>query len=227
MGVYSMRLFADIIATAALHKGGMPSVEAALPRCLSAEQLQQLDDARLLSILCLRVFQAGLKHDLVAAKWPHFEQRFHQFAPSACAMLSDEDIEQAASDRQLIRHLGKLKAIRHNAQMVLEIARQQGSFAEFISAWPTSDIVGLWRYLKKHGAHLGGMSAARFLRLIGKDTFLLTDDVVAVLRAEKIVDKAPTSVAELHAVQQAFNTWQGECGRPLSHISRILSMTAA
>jgi 3-methyladenine DNA glycosylase Tag len=79
--------------------------------------------------------------------------------------------------------------------------------------------------LKKQGAQLGGNSGPSFLRMVGKDTFLLTDDVVAALVAQGVVDKRPTAQRDLRAVQQAFNQWQQESGRPLCQISRLLSMT--
>lgn len=219
-----MRTFSELYATAVLHKGSESAVAELLPSCLSAPQISALGDAKLLSIMCLRIFQAGLKHDLVAAKWPAFEQHFKQFDPFFCAMLSDEDIERALTNKQLIRHPGKLKSIRHNAMMVRSVAADHGSFAQFIAEWPTQDIVGLWRFLKKHGSQMGGASAPRFLRMAGKDTFVLTDDVVAVLKAEGVVDRAPSTIKELQAAQEVFNLWQEECGRPLCEISRVVSM---
>ncbi|WP_315980150.1 hypothetical protein [Aliamphritea spongicola] len=40
-----------------------------------------------------------------------------------------------------------------------------------------------------------------------------------------MIDKAPTAKRDLALVQNAFNTWQQESGRPLAHISRLLSYT--
>ena len=100
-----------------------------------------------------------------------------------------------------------------------------GSFGALIADWPVSDIVGLWKYLAKHGCQLGGLSAPRFLRMVGKDTFIPTDDMVAALKAQKIIDKAPTSLKELAAVQAAFNQWQAQSGRPLCQLSVMLAHT--
>ncbi|MEE4463793.1 DNA-3-methyladenine glycosylase I, partial [Azotobacter chroococcum] len=49
--------------------------------------------------------------------------------------------------------------------------------------------------------------------------------VVAALKAQGIVDKAPTSQKELAAVQTAFNRWQAESGRPLCQLSVMLAHT--
>ena len=81
------------------------------------------------------------------------------------------------------------------------------------------------RYLSKQGYQLGGLSAPRFLRMAGKDTFVLSTDVVAALVAQDIVTKNPTSQRDLSAVQEAFNIWQTQSGRPLCQISMLLALT--
>ncbi|UTW13783.1 DNA-3-methyladenine glycosylase I [Marinobacterium rhizophilum] len=200
-------------------------VEALLPAPLTADQLAAVADDRLLSDLCRRVFRAGLKHSLVDARWPAFEVAFWGFDPHKVALMSDEQLERLMQNDKLIRHFGKLKSVRANALMVTELAARHGSFARFLAHWPVDDITGLWLLLKKQGAQLGGNSGPYFLRMVGKDTFLLTDDVVAALVAQGIVDKRPTAQRDLRLVQQAFNQWQQESGRPLCQISRLLSMT--
>ncbi|MNN94368.1 hypothetical protein D3C81_2129780 [compost metagenome] len=61
--------------------------------------------------------------------------------------------------------------------------------------------------------------------MAGKDTFIPTDDVVAALKAQGIVDKAPTSQRDLATVQAAFNQWQEQSGRPLCQLSMMLAWT--
>ena len=118
-----------------------------------------------------------------------------------------------------------MNAVRANAIWMLDVIREFGSFGAMIADWPGDNIVGLWQLLKKQGTQLGGQSGARFLRMVGKDTFVLTDDVVSVLKAEGVVEKLPTSQKDLARVQQVFNQWAEESGRPLAEISRIVSFT--
>ena len=205
--------------------GGPAELEARLPQPRSAEALRALGDDRYLSLIALRVFRAGLKHSLVDAKWPAFEEAFFAFDPHKVVLMGAEHLERLMQDSRLIRHLGKLKSVPRNAQFVLDVARERGSFGQLIADWPSSDIVGLWKYLAKHGSQLGGLSAPRLLRMIGKDTFIPTDDLVAALKAQGIVDKVPTSQKELAAVQAAFNQWQAESGRPLCQLSVMLAHT--
>lgn len=221
-----MRTFADIYATALMHKGSVAAVEALLPHCVSAAELAAQPDAFYLSEMSRRVFRAGLKHSMVDAKWPDFERAFYGFDPLQVAMMSDEAIDLLMADSRLIRHLGKLKSVRDNAAWVLDIGRQHGSFGHWLGAWPVEDTVGLWLAIKAGGRQLGGQSAARFLRMVGRDTFLLTDDVVAVLQAERVVTGMPAAKRDLRRVQEVFNQWRQESGRCFCEISRIVSLTA-
>jgi 3-methyladenine DNA glycosylase Tag len=205
--------------------GSAKALEAMLPQPRSDTELRALSDDRYLSLISLRIFRAGLKHSLVDAKWPAFEEVFFGFDPEKVVLMGAERLENLMQDARLIRHLGKLKSVPRNAQFILDVRREKGSFGALIADWPVSDIVGLWKYLAKHGSQLGGLSAPRFLRMVGKDTFIPTDDMVAALKAQDIIDKAPTSLKDLAAVQAALNQWQAESGRPLCQLSVMLAHT--
>ncbi|UFQ99063.1 DNA-3-methyladenine glycosylase I [Pseudomonas wenzhouensis] len=205
--------------------GSARALEARLPQPRSDAELRALSDDRYLSLISLRIFRAGLKHSLVDAKWPAFEQAFFGFDPEKVVLMGAERLENLMQDTRLIRHLGKLKSVPRNAQFILDVRHEKGSFGTLIADWPVTDIVGLWKYLAKHGNQLGGLSAPRFLRMVGKDTFVPTDDVVAALKAQGVIDKAPTSLKDLAAVQAVFNQWQAESGRPLCQLSVMLAHT--
>ncbi|MBB2495135.1 DNA-3-methyladenine glycosylase I [Aquipseudomonas ullengensis] len=205
--------------------GSAAALEARLPQVKSDAALRSLSDDRYLSLIALRVFRAGLKHSLVDAKWLAFEEVFFGFVPEKVALMSAEHLERLMQDARIIRHLGKLKSVPRNAQFVLDVQKDKGSFGALIADWPVTDIVGLWKYLAKHGSQLGGLSAPRLLRMIGKDTFIPTDDMVAALKAQEIIDKAPTSLKDLAAVQVAFNHWHQQSGRPLCQLSVMLAHT--
>lgn len=205
--------------------GSLSALEARLPEPATAAELAAVSDDRYLSLMALRVFRAGLRHSVVDAKWPNFETVFWGFDPDKVVLMSAEHIERMMQDTRIIRHLGKLKSVPRNAQMLLDIRQEHGSFGAFLAQWPEQDIVGLWRYLAKKGYQLGGLSAPRFLRMAGKDTFVLGGDVVAALIAQNIVSKNPSSQRDLAAVQEAFNTWQAQSGRPLCQISMLLALT--
>lgn len=205
--------------------GSAKALESHLPTPKTSKQLQAISDDRYLSTMALRVFRAGLKHSLVDAKWPTFEEVFYRFDPEKVVLMGADHLERLMQDARIIRHLGKLKSVPRNAQLVLDIEKEHGSFGKFIAQWPVDNITGLWQYLAKHGNQMGGLSAPRFLRMVGKDTFIPTWDVVAALNAQKIVDKVPTSKRDQAIVQQVFNQWQSESGRPLCQLSAMLAFT--
>jgi len=109
-----------------------------------------------------------------------------------------------------------------NARFIEQVAIEHGSFAGFIADWPENNLVGLFQLLKQRGNRLGGMSGQRFLRYIGKDTFILTGDVVRALQENNVeISSNPTSKRDLNAVQAVFNHWHAETGLPYTHLSRI------
>ena len=205
--------------------GSAQALEARLPVPKTPDQLRAISADRYLSTMALRVFRAGLKHSLVDAKWPAFEEVFFRFDPEKVVLMGADHLERLMQDTRIIRHLGKLKSVPRNAQLILDIEQEHGSFGNFIADWPAQDITGLWQYIARHGNQMGGLSAPRFLRMIGKDTFIPTWDVVAALNAQDIVDRVPSSKRDQAIVQEAFNQWQAESGRPLCQISAMLAFT--
>lgn len=217
--------FAPILARAVERCGGAEALAARLPACKPPAELAALPDDRYLSLMSLRIFRAGLKHSLVDAKWPAFEEAFFGFDPRRVAAIPDEALERMLADRRLIRHWGKMKAVRDNAAALLALSREVGGFGAWLAAWPVGDIVGLWHALARRFAQLGGNSAPVFLRMAGKDTFILTPSVVAALNRWGVVEGVPTSKRARAAVQAAFNGWAAETGRPLCALSMILAFS--
>ena len=202
------------------------AMEAFLPQALAPEELKRKGNDRYLSAMTRRIFQAGMQHSMVDAKWPAFEEAFSGFSPEAMARLDEADIKAHMRNERIIRHLAKLQTIPRNARFILDVCQEQGGgFGEFIAAWPVDDIIGLWRQLAKRGARLGGRSGAGFLRLVGKDTFLLTSHVVARLAAAGVIAREPTGQRDLQAVQDAFNALRQNSGRPLCQLSAMLALS--
>ena len=211
------------ILEAARARHGAAALEALLPQPRPPAELEALGDDRYLSQMSLRIFRAGLKHSLVDAKWPAFEEVFFGFAPRRVRAMSDEALEALLGDRRLIRHWGKLKSVRDNAAAMLAVADEHGSFGAWIAHWPGSDIVGLWEALAKGFSQLGGNSGPSFLRMVGKDTFVPTVSVVAGLKRWGVLDKPPKNRNDRAVVQSYFNAWATQTGRPLCQLSLILA----
>ncbi len=150
---------------------------------------------------------------------------FFDFAPEKILLLSDEMLAEKAADPRIIRNAGKVLSIQANALMIHELEQEHGSFVELIAQWPGERIIELWALLKKRGARLGGNTGAYSLRAMGEDTFLLSQDVEAYLRAYQVIDGGLSSQSSLKKIQAQFNAWQQQSGRPLQQISQIVSMS--
>lgn len=212
------------IFDAARTRHGAGAIDARLPHAKSASDLAAIPDDRYLSQMSLRVFRAGLKHSLVDAKWPAFEEVFAGFDPRRVRAMSDEAMEKLLGDARLIRHWGKLKSIRDNAAAMLAVGEEFGSFGSWIGTWPESNIIGLWEALGERFSQMGGASGPMFLRMVGKDTFVLSHSVIAALKHWAELP-APKNRKDRAAAQACFNAWAAESGLPLSQMSLILALS--
>jgi 3-methyladenine DNA glycosylase Tag len=205
--------------------GGAQALTNRLPRPKSPEELRAVPNDRYLSQMSLRIFRAGLKHSVVDAKWPAFEEAFLGFEPKRVVAMSDDELEALLQDQRLIRHWGKLKSVRANAAAITELEAQQNGMGAWLADWPRDDVVGLWDQLAKRFAQLGGNSGPYFLRMVGKDTFMLTPAVVSALNHWDAFEGTPKSKADRTKLQQVFNTWVRHSSRPLCQVSMILALS--
>ena len=221
-----MEKFERIFARAAKRHGGPGAVEAELPKPKSTASLKKIPDDRWLAAMTKSVFQAGFVWRVIENKWPGFEEAFDGFDPHRIAFYADEDIERLAGDTRIVRNGAKILAARDNARFVCDLAREYGSAGAFFGGSKPEDFAGLLDVMKKRGSRLSGATAQFFLRQMGVDGWVMSPSVVAALVKAGVVEKAPTSAKALRAVQDAFNIWRKESGRPLMAISRTLALSA-
>ena len=188
-------------------------------------RLAEVGDDRYLSEITRCIFKAGFVWRVIENKWPDFEAAFEGFVPAYWQQVPPEVLERLAADERIVRNIQKIRTVPENARMIMEVAKDHGSFGQFLANWPGDDQVGLLLYLKRNGERLGGNSAQYFLRRVGWDGFILSHDVVTALTRAGILDASPASKKGLTQAQQAFNQWHQETGLPVSHLSRIVSFT--
>ncbi|WP_339725336.1 DNA-3-methyladenine glycosylase I [uncultured Paraglaciecola sp.] len=219
----NLETFKQINQRACERKGGPQALSAIIDTPLDNHTLSQIGDDRFLAEFTKKVFQSGFVWRVVRNKWPDFERVFFDFNIEKILLIPDEMLEQKATDPSIIRNYTKVRTIRDNAIMIDTVAREHGSFAKFVADWPSEDIIGLWAYLKKHGARLGGNTGPYGLRAMGKDTFLLTNDVVSYFTNRDIISGSVQSKRSLTAIQQSFNELQQQSGLSLQELSMIIS----
>lgn len=144
------------------------------------------DDRHLFEMLCLEGQQAGLSWITVLRKREAYRRAFHGFEIRKVARMSDADIEALLGDASLIRHRGKLTAIRDNAIAALALQKEGGSLSDWLwefvggralangpasyrdapAATPLSD--ALAKELKKRGFRfVGSTTVYAFLQACG------------------------------------------------------------
>jgi 3-methyladenine DNA glycosylase Tag len=218
--------FRTIRARAEKRKGGPKALEKLLPPKPELKALARLPDDRILAEMTRRVFSAGFAWSVIETKWPGFEKAFLGFRPAKLVFQPDDFWDGLLSDTAIVRNGAKIASVRENAVFVQEISKEHGSFGRFLAEWPSSDEVGLLHLLAKRGSRLGGNTGQMFLRFVGWDGFVTSQDVVACLRKSGLaVAEEVKSKGDLARVQAQFNAWASETGLPYVHLSRICALS--
>lgn len=90
------------------------------------------DDQKLFEFLVLESFQAGLSWLTILKKRENFRQAFNDFKIDKVADYTDDKIEELSKNAGIVRNKLKIKAAINNANRVLEIQKEYGSFDEFL-----------------------------------------------------------------------------------------------
>ena len=218
--------FKRIRERAARRKGGEAVLATLLPGKRDNKALAKLPDDRVLAEMAKRVFSAGFVWSVIDKKWPGFEEAFLEFDPKRLLFQPAEFWEKLTSDKRIVRNPQKIKSVRENAKFVSDIAAEHGSFGKFLANWPADDQIGLLDILAKRGARLGGYSGQYLLRFLGRDSYVLSGDVLLCLRDAGVAlsDKGASKKDAL-AAQTQLNAWAKESGLPLVHVSRICALS--
>lgn len=220
-----MREFRDIEAIAAKRKGGQKALGRLLDTPLPTARLARVPASVWLDAMAKALFQAGFNWSVIDAKWPAFETAFEGFDVRRVAHYGDADIDRLLADKSIVRNGAKITAVIDNARLLSRLGDESGGASRHLANWPVEDHCGLLALLADKGARLGGVTGQRVCRMVGRDGYILSPDVCKRLTEEGVIDGAPTSKRAMIAVQNTFNRWRSESGRPLTQISQILAMS--
>ncbi|MFD0898202.1 DNA-3-methyladenine glycosylase I [Loigolactobacillus binensis] len=90
------------------------------------------DDHILFELLTVGVFQVGLSWQAAASKLPRYRRDFAGMEIQAVAAFSELDVERIAADPAMIRNPRKIQATITNAQAILAVQKEFGSFANYL-----------------------------------------------------------------------------------------------
>jgi DNA-3-methyladenine glycosylase I len=90
------------------------------------------DDRRLYEFLVLEGAQAGLSWMTILRKREAYRKAFSDFDPVAVARFGARQTARLMADAGIVRNRRKIQSAISNARVVLEIAREQGSFDRYV-----------------------------------------------------------------------------------------------
>ena len=109
------------------------------------------DDRKIYEFLVLEVFQAGLSWRTVLYKRENFRKAFAGFDYRRVARFGRRDVARLLKNPGIIRNRQKIDAAINNAQRLLEVRREYGTFAKYMWSWVKGKpIVHNFRTLKDY-----------------------------------------------------------------------------
>ena len=125
-------------------------------------------DAGYLEELTKAIFRAGFSWRVINDKWPHFQEAFHRFEVSKIAHYGPPDLERLQGDPGLVRNRRKLEATISNAQRMLELIDEHGSFHTYLRSIDGLPYQGRVKTLTSEFSHLGRTGAFVFLHCVNE-----------------------------------------------------------
>jgi DNA-3-methyladenine glycosylase I len=107
------------------------------------------------------VFQTGMSWRVVDKKWPGTRVAFKGFDVNKVARMGDPEIDRLVQDTRVIRNRRKIEAIVENANRIVELEREYGSFRNYLRSH--DDFEALVKDLRKRFKFLGDMGCYLFL----------------------------------------------------------------
>jgi DNA-3-methyladenine glycosylase I len=120
-----------------------------------------------LEVMSKSVFQSGMSWKVVENKWPGTREAFQGFDVETVADFDEKDIEDLMQDTRVVRNFRKLNAIVYNAQKMLELDKEYGSFQKYLRAHGSFDAT--LKAIRKDFKFMGPTGIYVFLYVTGEE----------------------------------------------------------
>ncbi|MCS4532729.1 DNA-3-methyladenine glycosylase I [Neisseria montereyensis] len=117
--------------------------------------------------LVLEINQAGLSWTLILKKQQAFQTAYSDFDIATVAAYTDADRERLLNDKGIIRNRLKINAAIYNAQQILLLQQQYGSFKNWLDAHHPLELAQWVKLFKRHFKFVGGEIVNEFLMSTG------------------------------------------------------------
>lgn len=139
---------------------------ADMPTGLPPDRIKpsSLDDY--LEVMSKAVFQSGISWRVVDAKWPGTREAFLNFDVAKVAAFDEKDLEDLSQDTRVIRNYRKLAAIVSNAQQMIALDKEHGTFQNYLRAH--GDFDATLKAMRKDFKFMGPTGVYYFLYVVGE-----------------------------------------------------------
>ena len=120
-----------------------------------------------LEVMSKAIFQSGMSWRVVEAKWSGIRSALRDFDAYDVADLRDDDVDELVQDTRVIRNRRKLEAIVGNANRLVQLEREHGTFRNYLRSH--ADFDATVKALRKDFKFLGEMGCYYFLYVVGEE----------------------------------------------------------
>jgi DNA-3-methyladenine glycosylase I len=125
------------------------------------------DDNELLGRLIMEINQAGLSWETILKKEDNFRKAYDNFNIEKIASYTEKDRERLLNDAGIIRNKLKVNAAIVNAQTILVLQKEYGSFEKWLEYHHPKTLQEWMKLFKKTFKFTGGEIVNEFLMSIG------------------------------------------------------------
>ena len=125
------------------------------------------DDNALFGRLILEINQAGLSWETILKKEEHFIKAYSNFNIEKIADYTEVDRERLLNDAGIIRNKLKVNAAIHNAQQIVQIKKEFGTFKQWLDSNHPLSKDEWTKLFKKTFKFVGGEIVNEFLMSTG------------------------------------------------------------
>ncbi|TCP06430.1 DNA-3-methyladenine glycosylase I [Uruburuella suis] len=125
------------------------------------------DDNELFERLVLEINQAGLSWTLMLKKQKAFQAAYSGFDIAKVAAYTEADRERLLADASIVRNKLKVNAAIHNAQQILALQAEHGSFKQWLDGHHPRSKEEWVKLFKKQFKFVGGEIVNEFLMSTG------------------------------------------------------------
>lgn len=145
------------------------------------------NDNALFERLVLEINQAGLSWSTILNKKQNFKSAFDNFDINTVAAYSSADIERLLNNAGIIRNKLKINAAIHNANRIIELQKEHGSFKNWLDKNHPKTKDEWTKLFKKTFTFTGGEIVNEFLMSTGylKGTHIESCGIYQKVKAQK------------------------------------------